>query len=83
MTVNGDSDLGKSGITTAVANSEITYTRPLALKVSDSVPHPEIGRADTTASVDKPSGDADYTKRFKDFVCLPTASRTCSLAVRC
>jgi hypothetical protein len=53
----------------SVAHSEVTSRRPQAVIATDRIDHPSIARANMTVSTEKPEGNAEYTKKYQDYVC--------------
>jgi hypothetical protein len=51
-------------------NSPITMVRIPAINIDSQIKSPGIARGNAAVCTDRPDGDIEYTRRFKDYVYL-------------
>lgn len=54
----------------AAQNAPVTYSRVQAIDADEKIDQPSIARANAAVSMEKPDGDPENTRKFKDYVRL-------------
>ena len=78
---NGLHDGYGASFDVAARNAPVTYGRVQAVNADDKLEKPNIARANAAVSTEKPNGEPEFVKKYKDYVGFPfhlhTRSASC------
>ena len=69
--VNGLHDGYDARFDVAARNAPITYSRVQAVNADDKLEKPNIARANAAVSSERPNGEPEQVKKYKDYVGFP------------